>query len=119
MTDEEADEYRKLFLGIYERSLPAGVSFPEALARRSLESAADLVATARMTISGDPLTAAFEINRVSQECALCGVVPPPSERQPATLHVHLQGGGLGLGVWVHPKCLSGCDETDQERAVPW
>jgi hypothetical protein len=120
MTDEEADEFRKLFLGIYERTLPAGVSFPEALARRSLGSAADLVATAKMTISGDPPKAACEIYRVSEECALCGVVPSPSERQPATLQVRLaQGGGLGLGVWVHPKCLSGCDETDQERGVPW
>jgi hypothetical protein len=34
-----------------------------------------------MTISGDPPKAACEIYRVSEKCALCGVVPPPSERQ--------------------------------------
>lgn len=73
MTDEEADEFRKLFLGIMERAIPDGVSFPEVLARRSLGSASDLVTAARLAISEDPPAAVPEIYRVGEECALCAL----------------------------------------------
>ncbi|MFY9608001.1 MAG: hypothetical protein WAU45_05220 [Blastocatellia bacterium] len=78
MTDEEANEFPKLFLGIMERTIPDGIVFPESLARRSLGSASDLVTAARITISEDPPATASEIYRVGEECALCGLVPPPS-----------------------------------------
>jgi len=120
MTDEEADEFRKLFLGIMQRNLPDGVVFPDSLARRSLGSASDLVTAARMTISEDPPAAASEIYRVCEECALSGEVPPTDMRQPATLQIDLpSGGGLGLGVWVHSECLSHCPASDTQRGVPW
>lgn len=119
MTDEEADEFRKLFLGIMERTIPDGVVFPESLARRGLGSASDLVTAARMTISEDPPAAASEIYRVGEECALCGEVPPTDVRQPATLQIDLpSGGGLGVGVWVHSECLSHCPTSDRQRGIP-
>ena len=120
MPAEEA-EFRKQFLGLMERTIPDGVIFPEILAQRSLGSASDLLTAARMTISEDPPGAAYRIHRVAEECALCGVVPSLSERQPASIHINLTGsrGGLGLGVWVHSQCLSRCQETDQQRGIPW
>lgn len=39
-TDEEPDEFRRLFLGIRERSLPDDATFAETLARRGLGSVA-------------------------------------------------------------------------------
>jgi hypothetical protein len=120
MTDQEADEFRKLFLGIMERNIPAGVFYPESIARRSLGSVSELVTTARMTISEDPPAAASELYRVGEECALCGEVPPADMRQPATLQIDLaSGGGFGLGVWVHSECLSHCATSDKQRGIPW
>jgi hypothetical protein len=119
-TDEESDEYRRLFLGIQERNLPDDVTFAETLARRSLGSGAALVTTARLTIAEDPAAAAPEIYRVGEECAVCGLVPPTVWRVPATLHIPLpKGGGLGLGVWAHPECLARCEQTGQQRGIPW
>ena len=118
--DDEADEFRKQFHGIRERSLPDDTTFAEALARRGLGSGAELVTTARLTIAEDPSAAAAELIRVGEECAVCGEIPPPMERVAATLQVHLTGGGgLGLGVWVHPACLARCEQTEHQRGIPW
>ena len=119
-TDDEADEFHRLFLGIRERNLPASAAFPEVLARRGLGSGAGLVTTARLTIAEDPPAAAAEIDRVGEECAVCVLVSLPSERIPATLQVNLPtGGGIGLGVWTHPECLARCEQTERQRAIPW
>jgi hypothetical protein len=120
MTDEEADEFRKMFLGIMERTIPEGVVFPAELARCNLGSASDLVTVGRMTISEDPPGAAAGVYRVGEECALCGKVPPTDVRQPATLQIDLaSGGGFGLGVWVHSECLLQCPASDRQRLIPW
>lgn len=119
MTEEEASEFRKLFLGIMERTIPDGMDFPKTLAQRSLGSASDLMKDAQVTISEDPLSAASKIYRTAEECALCGLVPAPSERWPATLHLAWSTGGLGVGVWAHSECLFGCPVTDQQRGIPW
>jgi hypothetical protein len=109
-----------LFLGIRERSLPDDAFFAETHARRVLGSAAELMTGSRLTIAEDPPVAAPEINRVGEECAVCGLIPPPSVRVPATLHVNLpSGGGVALGVWVHPECLERCEQTERQRGIPW
>jgi hypothetical protein len=119
-TDEEADEFRRLFDGIRERSLPDDATFATTLACRGLGSAAELVRTSRLTIAQDPAAAAAELERVGEECAVCGRVPSPSERVAATLHIHLaRGGGIGLGVWGHPACLARCEQTVHQRGIPW
>ena len=119
VTDEERDRIRRAFHGITKRHLPVGATFPLRVGRDALGSLGEVVG---LTISEDPLSEAHLFYRVREECAVCGAVPSPAVRRPATLSVSIARDRvveIGVGVWVHQECLETCEQTDQQRGIPW
>lgn len=119
VTDEERDRIRRAFYGITQRHLPVGAMFPLRVGRDALGSLGEVVG---LMISEDPPAEAHLFYRVREECAVCGEVPSAAARQPATLSVSINRDRvveIGVGVWVHHECLEKCEQTDQQRGIPW
>ena len=114
--DEERQRRGELYRGIQKRRIPTSMKYPGVIAEEALGSVGLIKS---VTICEDPVGVPADF-RNRQECALCGEIPVDSERQAATLEVLLDRGvDIGVGVWVHPKCLESCSPTGDQRGIPW
>jgi hypothetical protein len=115
MPDREA--FWALYRGITLRQLPGPPRIP-------LPSPGTWGEPVRVGIASDPTEAdrylPEPIPRHSEACPVSGVVTVRGDRLPASLQPEFGNGvSFQVGVWVHAACLERCQDTGQQRGVPW
>jgi hypothetical protein len=110
-TDEEWEALRETFRGIKRRVLPSPAHLPADDRLGPIE---------RAYISEDPPGAAEVLVRTLESCPVCGTAVSLEERVAASVEPEFAANlSVMIGAWAHPACLANCEETADERGVPW
>ena len=111
--DEERQEWNAHFIGITARRM---IAAPEI--DLGVSDAGNLADGTLISLDPEPLL--MRLGPRPKECAVCGVEVEESERLAVSIEPRFANGlGFLKAVWVHSGCFERCEETGEQRGIPW